>query len=88
MKKKRVSEEKIIYALKQVESGVKVTDICRQLGVSTNTFYVWKNKYAGLGVSEAKKLRILEDENLRLKKVVANLTLDKHILQEVLEKKC
>ena len=61
--------------------------MCRQLGVSEATFYVWKKKFAGLGVTELRKLRMLEDENARLKRVVADLTLDRHILQEVLRKK-
>ena len=87
MKKRRFSEEKIIYALRQAESGTKVIDICRKMGISTNTFYVWKRKYQGLGITEAKKLKMLTDENDRLKKLVADLTLDKHILQEVVEKK-
>ena len=87
MKRKRYSEEQIIYALKQAESGVKITDICRKLGVSTNTFYLWKKKYAGLGVHEMKRIKVLQQENDRLKKLVAELTLDKHILQEVVEKK-
>jgi putative transposase len=87
MKRQRFSDEKIIYALKQVESGMKVADICRELGVSTNTFYVWKKKFSGLDVTEARRLRVLQDENERLKRLVADLTLDKHILQEVIEKK-
>ena len=87
MKRKRYSEEQIIYALKQAESGVKITDICRKMGVSTNTFYLWKKKYAGLGVQEMKRMKVLQQENDRLKKLVAELTLDKHILQEVVEKK-
>lgn len=87
MKTSQFSEEKIIYFLKQAEAGVAVKDVCRQAGVSAATFYKWKNKFAGMGVSEAKKLRRLEQENTRLKKLVADLTLDKHILQEVIEKK-
>ena len=86
MKKSKFSDEKIIYAIKQVEAGNNVKDVCRSLGVSTGTFYQWKKKYGGLGVSEARRLRQLNDENLRLKKLVADLTLDKHILQEVIEK--
>ena len=82
-----VSEEQIIYALKQAESGVKITYICRKVGVSTNTFYLWKKKYASLGVQEMKRIKVLQQENDRLKKLVAELTLDKHILQEVVEKK-
>ena len=76
MKTSQFSEEKIIYFLKQAEAGVAVKDICRQAGVSQATFYKWKNKFAGMGVSEAKKLRHLEQENARLKKLVADLTLD------------
>lgn len=87
MSGKRHSEEQIIYALKQTEGGASVKEICRQLGVSEATFYAWKKKYGGLGVSELRELRQLRDENNRLKRLVADLTLDKHILQEVLSKK-
>ncbi len=87
MKRSRFTEEQIAYALRQAEAGTPAADVCRQLGVSEATFYVWKRKYANLGVSELKKLRILEEENSRLKHVVADLTLDKHILQEALRKK-
>ena len=87
MKRKRFSEEKIVYALKMAESGTKVADVCRQMGVSTNTFYIWKRKYAGMDVQDARKVKVLQEENDRLKKLVAELTLDKHILQEVVEKK-
>ena len=87
MKQKRYSEEQIIYALKQVEAGRKASEVCRQLGVSEPTFYVWKRKYAGVGVPEVRELRQLRDENRKLKQLVADLTLDKHILQEVLSKK-
>jgi len=87
MRKSKFSEKKFIYAPKQVEAGTLVQDVCRQLGVSTNTFYKWKQKYAGLGVSEARRLGNLEEENVRLKRLVADLTLDKHVLQEVIEKK-
>lgn len=87
MSGKRHSEEQIIYALKQAEGGASVKEICRQLGVSEATFYAWKKKYGGLGVSELRELRQLRDENNRLKRLVADLTLDKHILQEVLSKK-
>jgi putative transposase len=72
---------------RQAEAGTPVVDVCRTLGVSEATFYVWKKKYANLGVSELKKLRLLEEENGRLKHVVADLALDKHILQEALRKK-
>jgi putative transposase len=87
MKKSRFTEEQIAYALRQGEAGTPVADVCRGLGLSEATFYVWKKKYASLGVSELRKLRQLEAENARLKGLVADLTLDKHILQEVLAKK-
>ena len=87
MKRSKFSEEQVAYALRQAESGTPVGDVCRQLGVSEATFYVWKKKYAHLGVSELRKLRSLEDENARLKRVVADLSLDKHILTEALRKK-
>jgi putative transposase len=87
MKGKRYSKEQIIYALKRAEGGERAVEICRQLGVSEASFYQWKKKYAGLGVSELGRLRQLEDENSRLKRLVADLTLDKQILQEVIAKK-
>ena len=87
MKKSRFTEEQIAYALRLAESGTPVSDVCRQIGVSDATFYTWKKKYAELGVSELRKLRQLEDENARLKRIVADLTLDKQILQEVVRKK-
>jgi len=86
MKRSRYSEEQVAYALRQAESGTAVGDVCRQLGVSEATFYAWKKKYAHLGVSELRKLRSLEDENGRLKRLVADLTLDKHMLAEALRK--
>jgi len=87
MKKSRFTEEQITFALRQVDSGAAVADVCRQLGVSDATFYNWKKKYGNLGVSELRQLRQLRDENTRLKRLVADLTLDRHILQEVLKKK-
>jgi putative transposase len=87
MKKSKFSEEQIAYALRQAESGTAVADVCRQLGVSEATFYVWKKKFAHLGVSELRRMRSLEAENTRLKQVVADLTLDKHMLAEALRKK-
>jgi putative transposase len=87
MPRKGHSDEKIVYALRQVEGGKKVGDVCREMGVSQQTFYAWKRRYTGVGVSELRELRQLRDENRKLKTLVADLTLDKHILQEVLSKK-
>jgi putative transposase len=87
MKRSRFSDEQIAYALRQAESGTAVTDVCRQLGVSEATFYVWKKKYANLGTTELRELRQLREENAKLKRVVADLTLDKHILTEIVRKK-
>ena len=75
------------YALKQAELGTAVGEICRKMGVSEATFYVWRKKYGGLGPSELKRLRLLEDENRKLKQLVADLSLDKAMLQEVVTKK-
>ena len=86
MKKSRFSEEQIAYALRLAESGTPVVDVCRQIGVSEATYYTWKKKYADLGVTELRRLKMLEDENSRLKRIVADLTLDKQILQEVVRK--
>ena len=87
MKRKRYSAEQIVYALQQAEAGSVVVEICRKLGVSEQTFYRWKKKYSGVGVSELRELRQLREENRKLKLLVADLSLDKHILQEVLSKK-
>jgi putative transposase len=87
MHKARFTEEQITYVLKQVESGKPVGEVCRQLGVSEQSFYRWKRKYQGIGIAELRRLRQLEDENRKLKKIVADLSLDKHILQDVLSKK-
>lgn len=87
MKKTRYTAEQIIYALKQVDGGETATTICRKMGVSEATFYNWKKKYSGMGVSDVRELRQLRDENAKLKRLVADLSLDKHILQEVLAKK-
>ena len=86
MKKSKFSEEQIAYALRQAESGTAVADVCRQLGISDATFYVWKKRFAHLGVSELRRLRSLEEENRRLKQVVADLTLNTHMLSEALRK--
>ena len=87
MPRKGHSEEKIMYALRQVEAGKKVSEVCREMGVSQQAFYSWKRRYAGMGLSELRELRQLREENRKLKTLVADLTLDKHILQEVLSKK-
>lgn len=87
MKRKRFSVEQIAHAIAQAESGAVVTDICRQMGVSEPTFYRWKKKYSGMGVSEVRRLKQLEEENLKLKRLVADLTLNKAMLQDVLRKK-
>ena len=87
MPRKGHSEEQIVYALRQAEAGKKVGDICREMGVSQQAFYSWRKRYAGVGVSELRELRQLREENRTLKTLVADLTLDKHILQEVLSKK-
>jgi putative transposase len=87
MKKSRFSEEQITYALKQADGGTPVADICRQLGVSEASFYHWRKKYGELGISGMHEVRQLREENARLKRLVADLTLDKHILGEVIRKK-
>ena len=85
--KKRFTEEQIAFALRQAEAGTPVIEVCRKMGVSEQSFYRWKRKYEGMGVAELRRLRQLEEENRKLKKLVADLSLDKHILQEVLAKK-
>ncbi len=87
MKKKRFTEAQIAFALRQAESGTPVAEIIRKIGISEVTFYRWKKKYAGLGVAELRRLKQLEDENRRLKRMVADLSLDKQMLQDVLSKK-
>ena len=87
MKRSRFSEEQIVYAIRQAEAGTSIGDLCRQLGGSEATFYAWKKKYAHLGVSELRRLRQVEEENVRLKRLVADLSLDKHMLSEALRKK-
>jgi putative transposase len=87
MPRKGHTEEQIMYALRQAEGGKKVGEICREMGISQQAFYSWKRRYAGLGLSELRELRQLREENRKLKTLVADLTLDKHILQEVLSKK-
>jgi len=85
--KKTFTNEQIIYTLRQTEGGTSVAEVCRKTGITEQTFYRWKKKFAGMGVAELARLRQLEDENSKLKSLVADLTLDKHMLQEVLRKK-
>ena len=88
MKISKQSEAQIIEALKKVESGQKAEDVGRQYGVSKHTIYAWKAKYGGMDVSEAQEVKQLRDENARLKRLVADLSLDKDMLQSVLRKNC
>ena len=85
--KKRFTEAQIAFALRQAESGTSVAEIIRKMGISEVTFYRWKKKFAGLGVAELRRLKQLEDENRRLKRLVADLTHEKQMLQDVLSKK-
>ena len=87
MRKSQFTEEQIAFALRQAETGTSVDAICRKLGVTQATFYRWKKKFAGMGVSEVRKLKQLEEENRKLKQLVADLSLDKHMLQEIVRKK-
>ena len=87
MKKSKYTEEQIAYALRQAETGTKVSEVCRKMGVAEATFYNWKKKYGGLGVSELRRLKQLEEGNRQLKKLVADLSLDKQMLQDVIAKK-
>lgn len=86
MKRSKFTEQQIVFALKQAEMGVAVAEVCRKMGISEATFYNWKKKYDGLGTAELRRLRQLEEENARLKQIVADLTLDKQMLQDVLKK--
>ncbi len=87
MPRKAYTEEQILAALQKGESGTKLAEICRRLGISQATYFVWKKKYAGLGVSELRELRQLREKNSKLKRLVADLSLDRHILQEMVAKK-
>jgi putative transposase len=87
VKKSRFTEEQIAYALRQAETGTSVAEVIRKMGISEQTFYRWKKQYAGMGVAELRRLRQLEEENAKLKRLVADLSLDKVMLQDVLTKK-
>ena len=87
MKRSKFTEQQIAFGLKQAELGTPVEEVCRKMGISDATFYVWKKKYGGLGPSELRRLKQLEEENVKLKRLVADLSLDKTMLQDVLSKK-
>ncbi len=87
MKKSRFSEQQIAFILKQAEDGTTVEEVCRKSGISIKTYYRWRSKYGGLMPSEMKRLKQLEEENVRLKRLVANLSLDKEMLQDVIKRK-
>jgi putative transposase len=86
MKKTKFTEAQIVFALRQADTGVAVAEVCRKMGISEATYYNWKKKYGGLGVSELRRLKQLEEENQQLKQLVADLSLDKQMLQDVLKK--
>jgi len=81
------TDEQILAALRQAESGTTVAEVCRHVGIAEQTFYTWKRQYAGLGLSELRELRQLREENTKLKRLVADLSLDRHLLQEIVRKK-
>ena len=87
MKRSRYTAEQVAFAIRQAESGTSVPEVCRKMGIAEQTFYRWKRKFAGMGVAEVRKLRVLEEENRKLKQLVADLSLDKQMLQDVLRKK-
>ena len=86
MKSSRYTVEQIAIALKQAEGGTPVLEVCRKMGVAEQTFYRWKKKFLGMGVAEVRRLKVLEEENRKLKQLVAELSLDKQMLQDVLRK--
>ena len=87
MKRKRYTEEQIAFALRQGESGTPVAEIIRKMGITEQTYYRWKKKFAGMGVAEVRRLKQLEEENRKLKQLVADLSLDKKMLQDVVQGK-
>jgi len=87
MKSSRYTAEQVAFAMRQAESGTPVTEVCRKMGIAEQTFYRWKKKFAGMGVAEVRRLRVVEEENRKLKQLVADLSLDKQMLQDVLRKK-
>lgn len=87
MKKSRFREEKIVQVLREAEAGAAVKDLCRKHGISDATFYVWRQKYGGLTVSELRRLKSLEEENQKLKKIVADQALEIHAIKDLLTKK-
>jgi putative transposase len=87
MKSSRYTAEQVAFAMRQAESGTSVPEICRKMGIAEQTFYRWKKKFAGMGIAEVRRLRVLEEENRKLKQLVADLSLDKQMLQDVLRKK-
>ena len=87
MKRSRFTEQQIAYALQQQDLGTPVDEICRKLGIAQATFFAWKKKYSGLGPPELRRLKQLEEENAKLKKLVADLSLDKAMLQDVVRRK-
>lgn len=87
MKTSRYSPEQIAFALRQAEQGNPVTEVCRKMGISEQTYYRWKKQYVGMGVEDLRRLKVLEEENRKLRQLVADLSLDKQMLQDVLRKK-
>ena len=87
MKRKRYTDEQIAFALRRAESGTAVEEICRKMGISEPTFHRWKKRFAGMGAAEIRRLKQLEEENTKLKRLVADLTLDKTMLRDVLRRK-